>query len=359
MGSWFLSIVCQKILPPPKFQPFICKIKLQKLARSFILDSPFKLFNIMSQDPSQTLPKVDSRSKKGDILSAYGELLKKIQDNAEGATDRRKASTREQDEEVIEQASRFSVKNVLDGISKLETDIRKNLADLAEALVQEVQKFKQMEEAIKVEKKRLSEIHAIQVEADTLVQLIQAHKQKKLQLEEDIEAKQEEWKREQAAYVYDLELKRRKEEEEYQAKRRVKEQELLERENRIKELDQEFKELKIRCAGFDQMLQEAVERASQEAREQAITEEGVKAKLLAENTAAEKRIADITITSLKERLDEQEAEIKRLKVALAEAQEGVKDIAVKVIESTAHLEDRYRFVKTFEGEKVSKEEKTV
>ena len=323
----------------------------------------------INKKSTQEVPKVSVRSKKEDILSAYDELLKKFQDNAEKAGGRKVEAKRKQEDNLMEIASRISMDGVSAGISDLESEIRKLLSKLSELLIQEVKKLQGLESAANIEQKRLEEIHNIRAEADTLANLIQAHKDKKRDLEEEyqdkeaslqkeIEFKKEDWRREKDEYTYELQLTRRKEESSYEETRMTKEKELKEREAAIKAVEDELRELKKLKIEFDQRLAEELDEARLEAADKAREAEETKAKILAEKTGAEKHVAEITIQSLEKRLTDQEDDILKLKKELEIANKGVKDIAIKVIEGDARRNENRRSLKSYDEDNVKEEKFT-
>lgn len=323
-----------------------------------------------TQDDS-LIPEVTVKSKKEDILNAYQELLKQMQDNAENSETRKTALVRKQQDITVEKASSLSPEAIVKSISNLEGEIRKWFGELGEKLIKELQKLIEAQDALSIEKQRLEEIHAIKVEADTLAQLIQAHKEKKIALEEEqkifddeikkqTDMKKEAWKREQEEYHYETQMKRRKEEAEYEEKKTIKEKELKEREIRLIEQQKELEELRKLKELFDERIEEEVEEASAKATEITKKEEEVKARILCEKVGAEKRIAELTIESLKQRLSGLEQEISSLKSQLEKANSGVKDIALRVIEgNAARVNEQHRYLKAYEAEKPMRDEKVM
>lgn len=303
------------------------------------------------------IQKVDSKSKKDEILSAYQQLLKKMSDNAEKTEERKSEIAHRHEDEIVDKASKYAIDAIVQKVADLESTIRKWLTDLIEALMKEAQKLKEIQEANEIEKKNLEHIHQIKVEADTLVNLVQAHKDKKHDLEEDIEQKQEEWRREEEKYEYELQLNRKHEEDEYYEKRSVKERELKEREDQITQHEKEFEELKQLKEVFDQKLEDEVKKGRLEVAKEIRKEEEVRAQILWEKTTAEKKIAELTIESLKKQLVEREQDMLRLKKELEIANQGVKEVALKVIEGNARIVEQHRSLKGYESEKNFKEEK--
>lgn len=314
-----------------------------------------------SQDPSadQTsneLPKVSPKQKKEEILSAYQELLDRFKNNAEKVKDREKDLTRKQESSVLSKANQYSTESILKKIGELELATHEWLGKLVEALSKEVQKFRELQEAVTIEEQRLKEVHQVGVEANALTDLIEAQKEKTLEFEEEIKAKRKLWESEQKDFEYERSVLRRKEEDEYEEKRGAKERELKAWEDRLKETEAELKELRMSKEQSKKTLEEDTEKARTEGMESVKKEEMVKAQLLAEKTNSERQISEHTLKYLKDRLAEQESTITRLKNELTSANQGVKDIAIKVIEGGVRLDDQHRNVKLPTREKPAVEE---
>ncbi len=329
-----------------------------------ISQSSFSDDNIANDD---NLLKVSVRSKKEEILSAYQELMIKFQKNAEKSKDRESVAIRNQENEIVGKAEKHSVSAISKNAAELENSFKKWLNDLISSLEKEAQKLQEVRDAIIIQEKYLSEIHQIKAEAETLSSLIQAHNEKKEELESEykkqmekltaeIEEKKKEWKREQEEYDYELNLKRKKDENEYQQKRLVKEQELEKREIELVQQKNELEELRQLKELFNEKLEEEVANAQKEATQKTKYEEEVKAKILAEKIAAEKKIAEMTIESLKRRINDQDMDISCLKKELEIANHGVKDIAIEVIKGRSA---EHRSLKTYEEENKSEKDKKV
>ncbi len=295
------------------------------------------------------VPIVDNKSKKDDILSAYQSLLQKYQESAEGTETRKAVVERKKEDEIVQKASQYSIELIEQSASGLEMSVKKWLFNLSETLSKEAEKLQNIKEAVLIEKRRLEEVHAISAEADALSQLIQAHQEKKKRLEEEFESQdlefkkntqnqQDAWKREQEHYEYELQLKRKREEDEYQEKKQAKEKELRERELNIQGQEAELSDLRKRNKEFDRELSDGLARVKEETENFVRAEENTKAMLLYEKNSAERKIMEMTIESLRQKVKEQDEMISHSKKELDEANRGVKDIAIKVIESRRNRE---------------------
>lgn len=284
----------------------------------------------------------------------------KFQDSSQSSEKLPTSIKRRENEEVVKTVSGFSAEKILAGISDLEGKNRKLLGDLAQALIEELEKLNQLQKAIKIETDRLEEIHGIKAEADSLANLFQLHTDKEKELKESfltkeeefkksIEIKKEQWSREQEQYDYELQLKRKQEEDEYMEKKKMKEKELSERELQMKAREDELKELRKLRENFDHMLDEEIEKVANKAAKEARETEEVKAQILSEKMAADKKVMEMTVQMLQKQLRDQEGEVGRLKKELEIANKGVKDRAIKVIEGNRGRVEERRSLKDHEG----------
>lgn len=315
-----------------------------------------------TDDPTatfQTGPEpVSARSTKQEILTAYQELLREFQIKSEDTRTKRE-NKQAAEHQIIQKASGYSVENILEAISNLDSTMRTSLQNLAEQLIRESQKLRELQEAIRIEQEHVERMKKIKVEVDTLENLIEAQKAQREQFEEEmahkrddfqkeIQTKKDAWKREQEEYAYELQLQRKKEENEYEEKRAAREAELAEREKTLKAAEQELVELREKTKRFSSELEDAIKKAKEEKEHEVRKEEQVKADLLKEKYDGERKIASLTIDTLKERVANLEGETAALKEQFASATKEVKDVAVKVIEGRSRFEEAERMAKLLE-----------
>ena len=303
------------------------------------------------QDPSA----VSAKSSKKEILSAYQDLLNDFQKKSENVREK-KESKQAVEQESVKKASVYSVENILEAISNLDSNIRKSLRELGEQLIGESQKLNDLQDAIRIETENLEKIKKIKVEIDTLEGLIEAQKLQKAQFEEEIakdeenfsnsmQAKKETWRREQEEYEYELSIRRKKEENEYEERRAVRENELANREKAVKLAEQELFELRQKAERSKAELDQAVSKAKEEVEREVRKDEQIKMDLFMEKHDGERRIASLTIETLKEKTLGLESEVTALKEQLALATREVKEVAVKVIEGHSRTEEAKRYSK--------------
>lgn len=304
---------------------------------------------------------VSPKSTKGEIFSAYKQLLKEFHEKA-GDNRARKETKQAIDQETVQRASGYSVENILEAISNLDSTVRGSLRNLGEQLIRESQKLRELQEAIRIEQENLQKTKKIKVEVETLENLIEAQNAQKQEFEaetaikredfqKEMQAKKEAWKREQEEYEYELELNRKKEENEYAEKTAQREAELADKEKAMAAAQQELADLREKAAKFAAELETAARKAKEETERETRKEEQIKAELLKEKYDGERRIATLTIDTLKERVAALETETAALKTALASATQEVKDVAVKVIEGQSRLGETQRMAQLLAEQK--------
>lgn len=143
-------------------------------------------------------------------------------------------------------------------------------------------------------------------------------------------------KREKEMYNYETSLARKKAEDEFEERKNKWEKELQDRKDEIAKEKQELETLRREVAGFEIEKEKAVKQAcsvlQKELSEDYITEK----RLREQEVKGEKEILVLKITTLTQENTRQSQEIALLKKSLEEATRQLKDVAVKVIESSSN-----------------------
>jgi hypothetical protein len=186
---------------------------------------------------------------KNQVFEAYEELLNKLSNSKPAPTVEEKKVVEEK-KQVVETA----VKEAGDGdelakhVAALKTKLNKDLDDIEVKLLAEQKKFATLQQAITIQSAELNDLYAIRPRADTLAALLAAHKEKSVTLEQEINQKRAMWAKEQEThdnlrkdqeahlirtrqreeenYLYNRDIFRRKEQEEYELQKRQLEHEL-------------------------------------------------------------------------------------------------------------------------------------
>ena len=141
-------------------------------------------------------------------------------------------------------------------------------------------------------------------------------------------------KREKETYNYEIGLARKKSEDEFAEKKSKWEKELQERKDEIAKEKQELEMLRKQVGGFETEKEKAVREASAALQKQLESEFAVERKLREQEVKSEKELLAFKITNLAQENSRQANEVAALKTSLEEATRQLKDVAVKVIESS-------------------------
>jgi hypothetical protein len=331
---------------------------------------------------------ISTKNTKSEILSAYDELLKKIQDKK--TEEPKKVQEQQKQENLVKKAASLSNESIVKGIAGLKVELASTLDKLGENLVSEFRKFEGLQQAITVEQKNLEDLYQLSVVADSLSVMLLAQKEKKEQFEEEIASRKTEfnenmnsekehfeaemaekktlWKKEQEIlqqknkeeseeskknrtrseeeYQYNLKISRKKEIDVYEEKKQKLEKDLTEkkisfekefaeREVKIKEAEAELKELRTRNAAFPADLEKAVNASVLATTEKLQTTFRFEKELSEKEALGELKLKEQIIETLKSKIKDMEINMKELSQKTATSEASVKDIAIKAIESTS------------------------
>lgn len=329
----------------------------------------------------KNVPDLSLRNTKQEMLDAYSELLKKIEEQREKQLKPEEKIIEKKTAEVIKVADSVSADGVAKSINDLKIEIGKTLSQLSDNLEKEVSKYMSIQEAISVKEKELKEIYEIEKSASSLAALIEAQHLEKQQFEEEMNAKREklldeitaiknEWEiekkqyeekikerntldskkseREKEEYKYAFErekqlakdafeYEKQQLEQEIKVLKEVKEKEFSEREKAIVEKEKEFNDLRAKVSSFPAELDAAVKKAVKEATDRIVTETKFKEDLLKKEFDGEKNVLNTRIASLDSLVKEQAEQISKLSKQLELSYQKIQDISVKAIEGASNF----------------------
>jgi hypothetical protein len=193
------------------------------------------------------LEEVGSRDSKNEVFAAYDELLKKLSDSKPAPTVQEQKVVEEK-KQVVETAVKECSDELPKHLIALKNSLNKSLDEVETKLLAEQKKFATLQQAITIQSKKLDDIFGIEPQAETLAALLAAYKEKSVTLEQEIIQRRAMWAKEQEThdvlrkdqeaqliktrqreeenYMYNRDIFRRKEQEEYELKKRELEQEL-------------------------------------------------------------------------------------------------------------------------------------
>jgi hypothetical protein len=332
--------------------------------------------------------RLTSKSTKTEILQAYEELLKEkeqLETKVEQVIKEKQAAGTgggkiiEKGRAAEHPAAPSTIDGIIQTLSVLRPGFGDAVSELSAKLIAEASKLAELRRNVEEEMAQLESLHGLQVTDETLDQLLQEYieksntfetgaKQRQEAFEQEMAEQRKVWQKEQeeharfvkernettkkaeqreaAEYTYDLELRRKLDNDAYeqqqdQLKRALedfeeaKKKEWAEREKHIAEQEKEFAELKAKVEKFPKELETAVKKAKEEGTTMARRQTKVKTDLRAKEIEGERRIYELKITSLEDVINKQLQQINSLSAQLAAAVKQVQDLAMKAIEGAS------------------------
>jgi len=321
--------------------------------------------------------KPSTSNTKAQILEAYDELLKKLQEKSEDKP--KEIQQRKDAVKTVESAQKNTEEKIINGISTLKASFNESLEKIQESLTAEYKKLADIQAAIKIERQNLEDLYGLSTNADSFAALLIAQKESREKFEDEMKAAKvvfetkmaevkAQWekekadreeqikeekalaqkirKREEEEYLYNLQQKRKKESDDYELKKtqletglRDKklafEKEYAEREKSIAEKEQEYAVLKNAADNFPKELEKAVQQAKADLEARLTTEFKHQTELKSRETDGIVQLKNLQITTLENKIKEMESQGKVLSQKAETAEKSVKDIAIKAIESTS------------------------
>lgn len=318
------------------------------------------------------MPEISVKSTKEQILTAYNEVLAKLNDKQPATPQEQKKQQEKQ--ELVSKVSTDSSDSILTELSSLKSKTIKQIDNLSEQLLSEFEKLANLREAIILEQQHLQELYQINETANSLSALLQAQaeqkerfeqemSQRKQDFEQDINSQKLHWqqqraaleqdykeqkellsktrKREEEEYNYTLELKRRKELDEYNNKRILIEKELselkdnlLKREADLTTKEQEYVSLKMQVDGMADKIKEAVYSAEELLRNQLLQQYDFEKQLTQKEYDGILQLKEQSIIYLEDKIKKQENTIQELTAKADNATQQVQSIACRALDTS-------------------------
>ena len=322
---------------------------------------------------------VTEKSTKAEILKAYEALLKDVQGSKADVP--KQVQEEKQRKETLEKVSGVSGDGIVKSITALKSGLNNSLDEIMQNLTGEFKKLEEIRAAIAIEKRSLEDLYSLSANTDSLAAMLLAQKEKKENFEKETKekeesflkemtSKKEQWeaektkqkteekeysddltkrrKREEEEYTYNLKIKRQKEQDEYESKKIQQNKELTDkkekfeqdvssRELNLKNAEAELAELRKNNAEFPVKLEKALKYKEAEVTKQLQTKYGFDIQLKEKQYEADIRLKDQIVSSLQEKIKEQQAQLKEYADKANRADADVKDIAVKAIENASKI----------------------
>jgi hypothetical protein len=329
---------------------------------------------------AENTKKLSIRSTKQEMLDAYNELAKSLEEKRDVELKPEQKSAEKETTLVMEKSNKLSLDGVSLGISQLKTEVNKTFSQVQESLENELLKYHELCQAVEAKEKELADIYEIRKSASSLMALIEAQNQrrnefeiemekKKQTLADEIDGERKQWLVEQEQYKNQIkeqkgaeEKQRKREKDEYEYsftreqlvarekfdyekektekalsdKKEQLEKELSEREGIVAEREQAVKSLEDRILELEKTREEDREQAVTTTGEQLEAEFESKQVLLKKEFEGERNVLTTRIKSLEDTAKKQAEQILVFTQQLEHAADKVQDIAVKAIEGSSH-----------------------
>ena len=325
---------------------------------------------------------MSASNTKKEILEAYSQLVKKMEESAGVELRPEKEKEERRAREVTVVAEELATVKVSEVIGGIKTEINAALTDIASRIETQTERYRKTKEAVAVKEKELAEIFEIEKSAYSLAALVEAQRQKREAFEEEMASRRAEleaaiqqdraaWNREQAEakagakeQQAQLEKSRRREQEEYdyllkrdreqkinalqdeinslekelQGKRdefektvAAREAGLKEREAAVAQEEKRIVALDVQVEKFPGELEESIKRAVKETTEKLTAEAAKNEELLRKTYEGEKNVLTTRIQALEQIAADQKKQLDLLASQLDKAYGKVQDIAIKAV----------------------------
>lgn len=330
----------------------------------------------------------NAKSTKQEILDAYNELAKEVKELKEKAPAKPARSAEPQAAQTapspVPAASQENSAVTFEDLSRDLDSIRTRFGDAASALQQhllrESGRLEDLRAEISTYTEHLKSLHAIEVGDDTLRELVRRYLEtqrsadeafalRKRKVEEELEAKKAAWRKQQEEHATATreadaaaKLARSRDAEEYgyatdrarkadadalgQEKKRLQaeldalqETKTLawtERETDVARREQEYAELRAKAASFPKELEAAITKAESEGMAIARRQAKITADLALKEFEGKKKVQELKIHELEATIKKQDEQIVELSKQLATALKQAQDLAIKAIDGASN-----------------------
>lgn len=320
------------------------------------------------------MSKITMKSTKQEIMEAYEEAMKKIAETEAGKYDPVAAAKAENDKKIIESAQMIVEDNILNPVI--------------------IERYENLKTAIEMKNKELQELYGIETKANSLVAMINAYKDKEIELKDKYNARTKELddeftkkelilkeeiaslekskedlinkiqnesneltkslnkkhKREEEEYEYNLKRSRKVENDRWEDEKAAREKELTEREAAVKADEAELADRTSYIEELEKKVEE-IPVLIQDAKDKALAEGKAKAdKSNAFEVRALKQQSEYDIKLLEDRVERVAADNEQLKKEKADLQTKLDDAYAQMRELAAETVKSTGGVKILSGQ---------
>lgn len=311
------------------------------------------------------MSKITMKSTKQEIMEAYEEAMKKIAESESGKDDPVAAAKAENDKKIIESAQMIVEDNILNPVI--------------------IERYENLKTAIEMKNKELQELYGIETKANSLVAMINAYKDKEIELKDKYNARTKELddeftkkesilkdeiaslekskedlinkiqnesdelikslnkkhKREEEEYEYNLKRSRKVENDRWEDEKAAREKELTEREAAVKADEAELadrtsyiEELEKKVEEIPELIQDAKDKAFAEGKAKADKSNAFEVRALKQQNDYNTQILEDKVDRLYSEVDSLKAEKANLQAKLDDAYAQMRELAAETVKST-------------------------
>ncbi len=282
-----------------------------------------------------------SKKTKMEILEEYNQLLKKMEE----LNDKAKHVHDSNSQELIQKSRAYDLNTLSTLFSTLKASVNTHLNQLYEAMLIEVKKFQELQQASDLLRHQLEVDHAVCVSAEALKNLVQTYNEKTAAFTAEIENVKKNWDREKEEHEYSTKIARQRDQELYEAEAQKKEQIYAERERALKQKEDEIRRLDEQVKKISLNLEIEFKNREKELAASMRSDFDRRLMLIQKDWEAKRDLQDIEMKNVRAQLEKQQLEASIFRKEAELANKKAQELAVKIIEhgATAKLEDQIEY----------------
>ena len=325
----------------------------------------------MATTTSTTRKRTSKSATKDDLKETVKPVLQEIEDNASSALEPEKIRAQAAVEQVLSKADAAVSVDIQTALTALKEAVFKEADTLCAKLAEEAEKYRNLQEAVKLKSEELKQIYEIDASASALLALIEAHRRKQTEFEaeenqwqaefdarkerqeaassEEAQEKMRQRTREEEEYNYkwerdcaqkkakfedelnalqkDIATKRNDFEEECERRRA----ELDERESAVAAKEDEFKALKEQVDALEATISAAVAKAEKELTTRLKGEFDLREQLSQKEFEGDRKVLEAKLAALQNQNEALAKQLEDVSARQEKAYAQVQDIATKAV----------------------------
>lgn len=251
---------------------------------------------------------------------------------------------------AVKKVATLKTPDLLKAVTDLQVQLTVGLGGLQGTLSGALQTFEEVTLAVAAQKARLAELYEIEEEAQRIEEVRQAFEEARTEHVRWIQERDAGRMREESEYAYNLNLKRRKEQDEFDLNKARRDRELAERAAIIKQAEDELVELRRLVEGFPARLEAAQAEARSAVTETLQREFQHATELLTARSEGERNLHAAAIKALEDDNRRLQGQLAGVSKQLTDAITQVRDIAAKAVEGAGAQQALAALQSTLQGQ---------